>query len=725
MRKRSLLTRSFSVATLTFLLAFLPSSVSAHSFQSLNNWRIFQTDSGLYRLRLSSKPWQLVSLPGQTAVSSLVYKNRLYLISQANQGQILSVSSDGLSFKQLDLEPSDLVNMRVIGGQLWIMSRRGSNYSLRVNEGSDSLIRLTEPFLRKDDDFNRITSWQDSVVYPAQSGEKVIVYQANNYQWLPMASLDCNNSEVFVAPILSIYCNQDRWLISQTPSTWQLLIQNVLLPKANSSLIIAQDIADNRRLYVWENGELEIIDGLEPPNQKLMKETVLIGKRIFIKDDANSLFELNWRQERPSLTLLSAQSTARLLSPDDQSMVFLIDGDKYLVSKITDSWQSITTEGAFNHVVKTPSGYFVWQTDETKAAGGLAQYSPEDPINFKKVNTWSSTQSPVQAVSLGQELNLLSVITDSGRGNINLYKSSDLTSWSRVTLPTSPTYSLTIDQIRQLATSSLVEVEAPVSVKPGVLGSNIIYIQDETGGIQVYMSTSKGSLPSEMGQVIRVTGEISSSKAKRILVDDGVDISLGEKRGVTKKSLSSNSAKDYLGFVANIEGKIASFGTNSFYLTSSDDQLKVNVSDELATIKDKFLEESRVVVPAVIDVNTANSQVESWYLDEEIELLSLPPSDSSTETTATKLGSQTDKVKSLSTTSKNASSKTGATTPTTTTLAKRTTASPAISNQTQVEGAHANGGLPSSHVILLGIMSLSAGLLSTSGKRFRSLLNRS
>ena len=85
-----------------------------------------------------------------------------------------------------------------------------------------------------------------------------------------------------------------------------------------------------------------------------------------------------------------------------------------------------------------------------------------------------------------------------------------------------------ISEATSLDLRTQVMIEASVTVVPGTFSKNVIYVQDETGGIQVYFSTVNWP-QLDLGRDLMITGTISQSAGeKRILIKNATDIFVKE-----------------------------------------------------------------------------------------------------------------------------------------------------------------------------------------------------
>lgn len=83
---------------------------------------------------------------------------------------------------------------------------------------------------------------------------------------------------------------------------------------------------------------------------------------------------------------------------------------------------------------------------------------------------------------------------------------------------------ITITQAQQKKDGERVTVKGVVIAIPGTFGTQVCYVMDETGGIQIYLHD--GSYPAlALGDVVELTGELSTSHGeRRIKLDEGTDI---------------------------------------------------------------------------------------------------------------------------------------------------------------------------------------------------------
>ncbi len=700
------------LAVLSFGLA--TTKAEAHSFIQGQNQTLFEASPNLFRLRQEQKPWQLINLPqAPDGLESVKFiKNSWFVLSRQSVGLTLFTSNDGIRFVSTNIIGVESAQFRQIGDQTFLGVKKASLIQLlRINDDG-SLSQLADPNFSTITDVDRLVIFNDQVIFLRQSNLQTEILQLANDQWRSLAKINCANSIIIDRPIIGLYCQDGRLLLGQSPTSWSQLSSSVNLPHVTKDIMVSQNNSNLNQIDIWKDNKLSSFELFINQPTLNIASLGLAADRIMVRDSTGQMWEFLYNQTLPQLTSVSTSVDSQFILHADDPQIFVVDPTANYFSSSSGSWRTFTTVGDFNHFAQTPHGWLIWQTDENKQTGGLTQFA-DNSLAFQKVNPWSSTSSPVQALSLGQNSSFLSVITNSGAGNVNLYKTTNYIDWSRITLPTKPTYSLSISDLRTLPASSLVEVEAPISVGSGVVSSDTAYVQDQTGGIQIYLSSTKGALPKYSGKRARVTGEISTSQVKRIVLDQADDLQLGAENIVSPKSATTEEASKLLGILASLKGEVISSSTGSLTLQTKNVGLKVNLDAN----KPEFNKGDTVSLTALVDWNSSSGAVEGWYVDGTLKILTraeptiepiLPTLTVALVTPPT--AKQVKKIAELAGVSASNQSISDAK------LADQ-------NKSTQVADAKSKNLPTTSSTVVLSFVSLLAGLVSSTGNRFQRLIN--
>jgi len=160
----------------------------------------------------------------------------------------------------------------------------------------------------------------------------------------------------------------------------------------------------------------------------------------------------------------------------------------------------------------------------------------------------------------------------------------------------------TIGQAQNLLDDTRVQVTGIVSVVPGVLGKQIFYLQDETGGIQIYQYDA--DFPSlQEGDVVTLKGIMSTSREeRRIKVSGQQDITLQE-TVLAPESVSiplDIISEKEAGILVSISGIVVSKENSSILLEENGAQLTVRLASSTGLTPANFSTGARVVVTGIL-----------------------------------------------------------------------------------------------------------------------------
>ena len=159
-----------------------------------------------------------------------------------------------------------------------------------------------------------------------------------------------------------------------------------------------------------------------------------------------------------------------------------------------------------------------------------------------------------------------------------------------------------IAEVRNKSKGEEVFVEGIVSVAPFTLSRYYFYLQDNSGGMQIYFS--KGSWPElKIGQKIRVNGEISEAYGeKRIKIAQPSDIViLGQEKEPEALCLKINQIQeDKEGMLVKIQGSVTTPSGNIFYLDDGTGKIKIYLKKEAQIQKPRLQEGEQIVVLGIV-----------------------------------------------------------------------------------------------------------------------------
>lgn len=201
----------------------------------------------------------------------------------------------------------------------------------------------------------------------------------------------------------------------------------------------------------------------------------------------------------------------------------------------------------------------------------------------------------------GQTYNL----SEGGWGWLPRENETKTTSSKKVSAPNTKFYrTVEIADARNTPLGSLVILNGTVESLPGSPGLNYFYINDGTGGIQVY--SYKKDFPNlSLGDVVKVMGEISASQGVvRIKTSSKKSIAFISK-GFSKenpKSLEEVDENDF-GTLVSLQGEITETKSSHFYLDDGNQETIVSLSSRLGIDKTSLSEGSSVLVTGIVEKN--------------------------------------------------------------------------------------------------------------------------
>lgn len=168
--------------------------------------------------------------------------------------------------------------------------------------------------------------------------------------------------------------------------------------------------------------------------------------------------------------------------------------------------------------------------------------------------------------------------------------------------------SVSIAGARNLPKGSDVVVEGVVTVLPGVLSSQYFYIQDGSGGLQVY--SSKKLFPNtHIGQRLRISGEISeANNEKRLKIFAASDAVATGSGGAQPRSIRPGEVgESQEGMLVRITGKVVDPSGSTFFIEDETGRVKIYVKKETGIVKPRFQKGDAIAVVGIV------SQYKSEY----------------------------------------------------------------------------------------------------------------
>lgn len=160
-----------------------------------------------------------------------------------------------------------------------------------------------------------------------------------------------------------------------------------------------------------------------------------------------------------------------------------------------------------------------------------------------------------------------------------------------------------IRDIRNLDNGQYVRIVGVVTTPPGVVSAQYFYIQDESGGIQVY--NSKKIFPHiEAGNTISVYGKLSETAGEKRIIYyalSDIEIISSEKTTVEPKQISGDQfGEDNEGVYVKLQGQVTKSSGSTFYVDCQGTIVKVTVRKTAQINKPKLRKGDLVEVAGIV-----------------------------------------------------------------------------------------------------------------------------
>lgn len=161
---------------------------------------------------------------------------------------------------------------------------------------------------------------------------------------------------------------------------------------------------------------------------------------------------------------------------------------------------------------------------------------------------------------------------------------------------------LTIAQAKEKNDGQNVTLKGVVISAPGTFGSQIFYLQDETGGIQVYLYS--GDFPElAVGDVIQVTGELSTSRGERrvkLASTAGIVSSSGTFESIPIEIAVSDLHGSFVGMLMTVQGQIQSIDTNKLVIEKEGATLTIYLKSNPVIDAQQFERGDKIEITGVL-----------------------------------------------------------------------------------------------------------------------------
>ncbi len=174
-----------------------------------------------------------------------------------------------------------------------------------------------------------------------------------------------------------------------------------------------------------------------------------------------------------------------------------------------------------------------------------------------------------------------------------------------------------------------VTIQGSVTVPTGVFDSSKreFYVQDSTGGIDVYYS--HGGLPNlQLGDIVKITGTIDMYNGKKeikpLSVSDVVFVSSGTP--VQPLSIEIAGVEDHLGQLVKVSGTISGLHSGYFYLNGSGSSVKIYIKSDTGISLSNISNGDLVEVTGIADVYRTTKEIMPRFQSDITKIVITPPS---------------------------------------------------------------------------------------------------
>lgn len=139
---------------------------------------------------------------------------------------------------------------------------------------------------------------------------------------------------------------------------------------------------------------------------------------------------------------------------------------------------------------------------------------------------------------------------------------------------------LNVSQARGRPVEENVTVSGTVTTRPGQLSTNSFYIQDETGGLQIY-SSKKDFPPLTIGHRVKVSGSLAEAyNEKRLRTTSSNDIQVVGSGIVTpRQQRTGEIGESQEGQLVTLSGAVARTGGDTFFIDDGSGEIKILIRE--------------------------------------------------------------------------------------------------------------------------------------------------
>lgn len=571
--------------TLFILFLLAPSLVSAQTFLPFRQQLLLEADGSHYRLRLPERPWQLLTNTG--VIDQFRLEGMFFVVARNENVERVLMSTDGIEYQVL-METETQLRYRVFDSLALLFDGQRA-----IIATTDSTIELVLPVGILPEQFIVIG---DELLYWRIIGSEWQLLQPTQL-WRVVQTRQCQQGSVIDGPIALLSCDETLSQIVSSELVMPIFLGSHHLLSDNQDVAIYR-VDDDKYLVITPQTVEEV--ALDVPIA--VSSVQLIKKRIFLHLANQVVGELRLS---PAPLFEELPGTGGLVELANSEAVYRL-GQRSYYSPGPSIWHLVSTPALFATARLTSAGVIAW----TPNAADIL-FSTDGQSFSLRNGAWARSAKIKDVIDLRQDL---FVVLRNSSGTTNLYRSISDGAWQRVTLPVQATYVLSIGEARRAAAGTKMRLKGAVTAVPGMVGDEIFYLEDPTGGIQVYLSKTRGALDIKMAESLEVYGEVSSSAVKRVLLESVHDVASALSSPVAPSNIALQQAATYLGRQVRIGGRVEKVSDGYFSLSQASSVVK----SHWATAKNVMKIADEASMLAIIDWNAASEAVEAWVLEDPV-----------------------------------------------------------------------------------------------------------
>lgn len=165
-------------------------------------------------------------------------------------------------------------------------------------------------------------------------------------------------------------------------------------------------------------------------------------------------------------------------------------------------------------------------------------------------------------------------------------------------------------KIKKFPKGTPVKTSGTIIAQPGIFSKYYFYIQDDSGGIQIYFSKGEfGNL--KLGNKIQVKGDLSESQGeKRIKLASKSDIIvLGQDQSPPPQKIKTGQVANFQGMLIQVSGNVVESRGSTFYIDDGSGKIRIYVSRNTNIDKPTLKKGYKVLITGIVSQTSAGFRI--------------------------------------------------------------------------------------------------------------------